>query len=191
MCAFFQKEQQCREPMPNSQHFLDVTLADFRATKRLGQRAMEQLRDDEVNWSPDGESNSIAIIVKHLSGNMISRWTDIFTTDGEKPDRNRDTEFEGSVGDTTALMEIWERGWSRLLETLESLTPDDLERTILIRGEPHTVVQAIIRQTSHYAYHVGQIVFIAKHLRSEGWQTLSVARGKSEEYNQQMLAEKR
>lgn len=177
--------------MPNSQHFLDVTLADFRATKRLGQRAMEQLRDDEVNWSPDGESNSIAIIVKHLSGNMISRWTDIFTTDGEKPDRNRDTEFEGSVGDTTALMEIWERGWSRLLETLESLTPDDLERTILIRGEPHTVVQAIIRQTSHYAYHVGQIVFIAKHLRSEGWQTLSVARGKSEEYNQQMLAEKR
>ncbi|MCC7438433.1 MAG: DUF1572 family protein [Armatimonadetes bacterium] len=173
--------------MPNSQHFLDVILADFRATKRLGERAMGQLRDDEVNWSPDGESNSIAIIVKHLAGNMISRWTDIFTTDGEKPDRNRDSEFEGALTGKTEVMELWKRGWRRLLETLESLGPDDLERTILIRGEPHTVVQAIIRQTSHYAYHVGQIVFIAKHLRSEGWQTLSVARGKSEEFNQRML----
>ena len=174
--------------MTNAQHFLDVILADFRATKRLGERAMAQVQDDEMNWSPAGESNSIAIIVKHLAGNMISRWTEIFTTDGEKPDRNRDTEFEGSTSVRAEVMELWERGWARLLETLESLTPGDIERTILIRGEPHTVVQAIIRQTSHYAYHVGQIVFIAKHLRSEGWQTLSVAKGKSEEFNQQMLA---
>lgn len=173
--------------MLNAQHFLEVILSDFHKTKLLGERAMAQLRDDEVNWSPDGESNSIAIIVKHLAGNMISRWTDIFTTDGEKPDRNRDSEFEGTINGQTELLELWERGWSRLLQTLESLTPNDLERTILIRAEPHTVVQAIIRQTSHYAYHVGQMVFIAKHLRSEGWQTLSVPRGKSEEFNQQML----
>ncbi|KXK53324.1 MAG: DUF1572 family protein [Chlorobi bacterium] len=177
--------------MANAQHFLDVIIADFRATKRLGERAMAQLRDDEMDWSPDGESNSIAIIVKHLSGNMISRWTDIFTTDGEKPDRNRDTEFEGAASSRAEVMEQWERGWGKLMETLESLRPEDLERTILIRGEGHTVVQAIIRQTSHYAYHVGQMVFLAKHLRSEGWQTLSVPKGKSEEFNRQMLASKK
>lgn len=173
--------------MLNAQHFLEVILSDFHKTKLLGERAIAQLRDDEMNWSPDNESNSIAIIVKHLAGNMISRWTDIFTTDGEKPDRNRDTEFEGKLSSKTEVMELWERGWNRLLGTLEALTPDDLERTILIRAEPHTVVQAIIRQTSHYAYHVGQIVFIAKHLRNQNWQTLSVARGKSEQFNQQML----
>ena len=169
--------------MPNSQHFLDVTLADFRATKGLGQRAMEQLRDDEVNWSPDGESNSIAIIVKHLCGNMISRWTDIFTTDGEKPDRNRDAEFDEPNLTLAAAQALWNRGFDVLFATLAPLDDSHLAQTVIIRGVPCTVAEALHRNLAHTASHAGQIVYLAKSHRAGQWQTLSVPRGGSAAYN--------
>ncbi len=167
--------------------FIDNYKADaiqsFRNYKRMAERAMEQVSDDEFFQTIDAESNSIAIIVKHIAGNLHSRWRDFLTTDGEKPDRNRDTEFE-MIGDTRgALMQFWESGWQTLFDNIEPLTPEDFSTTIMIRGEPHTVVEAINRQLTHYSYHVGQIVFLAKHLRSSDWKTLSVPRNKSAEFN--------
>lgn len=164
-------------------------LDSFRNYKKLAERAMEQVSDEEFFAAIDDESNSIGVIVKHIAGNQRSRWKDFLTTDGEKPDRNRDTEFE-LIGDTReSLMEFWESGWKTLFDALDPLTPEDLERTVTIRGEPHTVVEAINRQLTHYAYHIGQIVFLAKHLRSREWKTLSVPRNRSREFNQ-YLAEK-
>ena len=152
---------------------------------------MAQLADQQLFLTLDPESNSVAILVKHLAGNMHSRFTDFLTTDGEKPDRHRDQEFELSPAPSRAdIMRWWEEGWARVFSTLEGLKPDDLMRPVTIRGEPHTVLQAINRQLAHYSAHVAQIIFLAKHLRSSDWKTLSVPRGKSEEHNRKMSERK-
>ena len=165
-------------------HFLDDALKLFRNYKELGEKAIAQLSAEELFVTLDAESNSIALIVKHLWGNMRSRWTDFLTTDGEKPDRYRDTEFELNEPATRAtVMRWWTEGWQLVFAAVEPLQADDLERTVMIRGIPHTVLQAINRQTTHYAHHIGQIVFLAKHLRSNEWQTLSIPRGQSEKFN--------
>jgi hypothetical protein len=149
----------------------------------MGEAAMAQLRDEELFVTLDPEANSIAILVKHLAGNMRSRFTDFLTSDGEKPDRFRDREFEVIAATTRAdVMKWWEEGWSCVLAAIDALKPEDVMRTVTIRGEPHTVLQAVNRQIAHYAQHVGQMVFLAKHLRSSEWKTLSVPRGKSEEF---------
>jgi hypothetical protein len=151
----------------------------------MGEAAMAQLQDADFFVTLDPESNSVAILVKHLAGNMRSRFTDFLITDGEKPDRFRDQEFELTPATTRGdIMRWWEEGWARVLGAIESLKPEDVMRTVTIRGEPHTVLQAINRQIAHYAQHIGQIVFLAKHLRSSEWQTLSIPRGKSEEFKQ-------
>lgn len=144
---------------------------------------MAQLRDEDFFVTLDPESNSIAVLVKHLAGNMRSRFTDFLTTDGEKPDRFRDREFEVTATPARAdVMRWWEDGWSVVIGTIESLKPEDVMRTVTIRDEPHTVLQAINRQVAHYAAHVGQIVFLAKHLRSSEWKSLTIPRGRSEEF---------
>lgn len=172
-------------------HFLDEISRQFRGHKRLGEGAIAQVKDDELFLTLDPESNSTAIIVKHLAGNMRSRFTDFLTTDGEKPDRHRDQEFELAAGTTRdELMRWWEQGWSCLFTALDSLKPIDLMRTVYIREEPHTVLQALNRQIAHYAFHIGQIVFLAKHLRSSEWKTLSVPRGQSEEFNRKMIEQR-
>jgi len=164
-------------------HYLDEARRQFRGYKRLGEGAMTQLRDEDLFVILDPESNSIAILIKHLAGNMRSRFADFLTTDGEKPDRFRDREFELTPSTTRAeVMQWWEQGWAIVLNTIESLKPEDVMRTVTIRGEPHTVLQAINRQIAHYAQHIGQIVFLAKHLRSSEWKSLTIPRGKSEEF---------
>lgn len=160
------------------------SLASFRGYKKLAERAINQLKDEELLIKLDEESNSVAVIMKHMAGNMISRWTDFLTSDGEKPDRNRDMEFVVSANTTREeLMSYWERGWQCLFSAVEPLTTEDFKRTVLIRNEGHSVVQAINRQITHYAYHVGQIVFLAKHIRSAEWKSLSVPRNRSAEFN--------
>ena len=144
---------------------------------------MAQLSDEQLQLAIDPESNSIAIIIKHLAGNMRSRWTDFLSTDGEKPDRNRDSEFDAPPATRAALMELWEAGWQRVFTALEPLNDSDLERTVYIRNEPHSVMQAINRQVAHYALHIGQIIFLAKHLQSSRWVSLSIPRGKSGDFN--------
>ena len=164
-------------------HYLNEVHRQMRGHKRLAEGAMAQLKDEELFVTLDPESNSIAVIVKHMAGNMRSRFTDFLTTDGEKPDRYRDQEFELSPATTRGdLTKWWEQGWARVFEAIESLKPEDLMLRVTIRGEPHTVLQAINRQVAHYAYHTGQIVFLAKHIRSGKWKTLSIPRGKSEEF---------
>ena len=161
----------------------------FRNYKRLAERAIEQVRDEEFFAAIDAEANSIGVVVKHIAGNLVSRWSDFLNSDGEKPNRNRDTEFE-IIGDTReSLMEYWERGWKTLFDSLEPLTAEDFSRTVTIRGEPHTVVEAVNRQLTHYAYHIGQIVLLAKHFKSSDWKTLSVPKNKSAEFNK-FLADK-
>ena len=161
-------------------------LSSFRNYKKLAERAIDQVSDQEFFATIDEEANSIALIVKHIAGNLRSRWSDFLTTDGEKPDRNRDTEFE-VIGDTREyLMKFWEDGWKILFGSVESLKPDDFSRTVTIRGESHTVIEAINRQLTHYAYHVGQIVFLAKHFRSAEWKTLSIAKNRSVEFNERL-----
>jgi hypothetical protein len=150
--------------------------------KSMAEKAMEQVTDDELSQTLDSESNSIALIVKHMAGNMRSRWTDFLTSDGEKPDRNRDTEFEAPPSTRAALKETWEAGWKCVFDALEPLTDSDLGRTVHIRAEPHSVMQAINRQIGHYACHIGQIIFLAKHFRSSEWKSLSIPRGKSAEF---------
>ncbi|HSC78497.1 MAG TPA: DUF1572 family protein [Candidatus Acidoferrales bacterium] len=167
--------------------WLDDALLELRRLKRQAEKALAQVGDDDFFRVLDPESNSLAILVKHLTGNLRSRWTDFLTSDGEKPDRNRDSEFVIEPADTrAALMERWERGWKYLFDALEPLGEDDLMRTVQIRGEPHTIVQAVNRQLSHYAAHIGQMVFLAKHLAGAHWKTLSVPRGQSEQFNQKM-----
>jgi len=164
-------------------HYLEEARRQLRGHKRMGEGAMNQLRDEDFFFTLDAESNSIAILVKHLAGNMRSRFTDFLTSDGEKPDRFRDTEFELTSSTTRAdVMEWWEQGWAIVFAAVDSLTPEDVMRTVSIRGEPHTVLQAINRQIAHYAQHIGQIVLLAKHLRSSDWKTLSIPRGKSEDF---------
>jgi len=165
--------------------YLKDSLDVFRYYKKLGDRAIEQCPDDALFESLDTESNSIAIIVKHMAGNMRSRWTDFLTTDGEKPDRNRDTEFEDAPKTRAELLALWERGWKHVFDALTPLGDEDLVRTIAIRTEPHSVMQAINRQVAHYSYHVGQIVYVAKHLATKAagsWHSLSVPRGQSTQF---------
>jgi Protein of unknown function (DUF1572) len=165
-------------------HYLDEVRRQFRGYKRLGEGAMTQLNDEHFFVTLDREANSVAVLVKHLAGNMRSRFTDFLTTDGEKPNRNRDQEFE--IHNDTSRAEImrwWEEGWSHVFSAIADLKPEDLLRTVTIRGEPHTVLQAINRQLAHYSAHVAQIIFLAKHLRSSEWKTLSIPRGKSKEFN--------
>jgi Protein of unknown function (DUF1572) len=164
-------------------HYLEEARRQFRGHKRMAENAMAQLRDEDFFVALDPESNSIAILVKHLAGNMRSRFTDFLTSDGEKPDRFRDREFEVTATTTRAeVMRWWEEGWSIVLTTFESLRPEDVMKVVTIRNEPHTVLQAINRQIAHFAQHIGQIVFLAKHLRSSEWKTLSIPRGKSEDF---------
>ncbi|WP_123039785.1 DUF1572 family protein [Cohnella candidum] len=165
---------------------LETVLYDFRAMKKLGEGALAQLDDESVGWAPDGESNSAAVIVKHMAGNMISRWTDFLTSDGEKPSRKRDDEFIDDVSGLQEVMALWESGWGVLFEALEPLRPEDLLREVTIRGQPHTVLQAIHRQISHYAYHVGQLVYAAKARKSGEWKSLSIPRGQSAGFNDAM-----
>jgi hypothetical protein len=167
-----------------TQHYLDDAIRTFRDYKTLAERAFAQISDEDFFKTLDEESNNIAVNMKHMAGNMISRWTDFLTTDGEKPERNRDIEFVILPGTTRAeMLAYWERGWKCVFDAVEPLRPDDLMRTITIRGEDHTVLQAINRQLTHYAYHTGQIVFLAKHFRSSEWQSLSVPRNRSAELN--------
>jgi hypothetical protein len=172
--------------------YLDEVRRQFRGYKRMAEGAIAQVKDDELFVTLDPESNSIALIVKHLAGNMRSRFTDFLTTDGEKPDRHRDHEFEMNSSTTRAdVMRWWEEGWPQVFSTIDALKPEDLLRTVTIRGEPHSVMQAVGRQLAHYAYHIGQIVFLAKHFRSQEWKSLSIPRGKSEEYNRKAVAERK
>lgn len=166
--------------------YIEDSLALFRQYKRLAERAMEQVTDEQLLATLDPKTNSIAMIVKHLSGNMRSRWTDFLTTDGEKQDRDRDREFVDPPPNRKALMDAWADGWERLFAALEPLSEADLARTITIRGEPHSVMQAINRQVAHYSHHVGQIVMLAKHFAHDHWEPLSVAKNQSTEFNRQV-----
>jgi hypothetical protein len=173
--------------------YLQDSIGLFHYYKKLAERAMAQCPDEALFITLDPESNSIAIIVKHLAGNMRSRWLDFLTTDGEKPDRNRDTEFETPPTTRAQLTEMWERGWKYVFDALEPLTEADLTRTVTIRTEPHSVMQAINRQIAHYAHHIGQILFLAKHLtftKTGKWESLSVPRGKSADMNAKVAAGK-
>ncbi len=167
--------------------FLASATAKFRGQKSLTEKAVVQLSDAQLHEPLHRETNSVAVIMKHMAGNMRSRWTNFLTTDGEKPDRHRDTEFLDSYKDREELMNDWESGWACVFKTLDSLGPEDVMHNITIRGEHHTVIDAVIRQIDHYGYHVGQIVQIARILvGDDDWNTLSIARGKSEEFNQRM-----
>lgn len=169
-------------------NYVEDSIGVFRQYKKLAERALEQVTDDQLFGELDGENNCIAIIMKHMAGNMRSRFTDFLTTDGEKPDRNRDSEFVDPPASRAALMEMWEAGWKCVFDALEPLSEADLARTVTIRGEAHSVMQAINRQIGHYSYHCGQIVMLAKHFRSESWKPLTIPRGKSQEYLQRVLA---
>jgi Protein of unknown function (DUF1572) len=168
--------------------YVEDSLALFHYYKSLAERAMEQVADQDLFALLDDEANSIAIVVKHMAGNMRSRWTDFLTSDGEKPNRDRDTEFVDPPVTRAGLMEMWEKGWACLFHALEPLTDADLGRTITIRGEAHSVMQAINRQVAHYSHHVGQIVLLAKHFAGVQWQSLSVPRNKSAEFNRKVSA---
>ncbi|MCA8915762.1 MAG: DUF1572 family protein [Planctomycetes bacterium] len=162
--------------------FLSGTIARLRATKALGDGVLGQVSDAELFLLSDAEANSIAIIVRHLHGNMLSRWTDFLTTDGDKPTRQRDREFEQPATDRNEVLRLWEEGWACTFQALEPLTPSDVLREVRIRGEPLTVLDAILRQLAHYSYHVGQMVTLARQQLGSRWQTLSIARGKSQDY---------
>jgi hypothetical protein len=166
----------------NDKNFLTLSLDRFEQLRSLGTKALEQLNNDDVHWSPDAESNSIAVIVQHLYGNMLSRFTDFLTSDGEKQNRNRDEEFIEQGLSLAELQKRWDIGWDCVFAAIRPLPMDDLEKEIFIRNESHTVMEAILRQISHYGYHVGQIVYIGKHMKGAAWKTLSIPRGKSEQF---------
>ena len=172
-------------------NFLEGAIQTFRLYEMLGRRTIDQLDDEQVFAVPAPESNSIAIMVQHVHGNMLSRFTDFLTSDGEKPWRERDREFEAVANDRGEVEKLWREGWARLFETLESLEPDDVERIVVVRNEECTVVEALQRQLTHYAYHVGQMVFLGKMLRGADWQTLSVPKGGSAEYNAKKFAQEK
>jgi hypothetical protein len=169
--------------------YLDSVRKQFEYYKWLGGQAIEQLSEDALFYQANAHSNSVAIIVKHISGNMLSRWTEFLTTDGEKEWRNRDNEFENDIQSKIQLLEVWENGWRCLFKALSDLSVEDLGREVYIRNEGHSVVQAINRQLAHYPYHVGQIVFIGKMLTGEKWKSLSIPRGSSDSYNNEKFAE--
>ena len=168
--------------------YLKDAISLFHSYKKLGEGALAQVSDEQLFTMLDPEMNSIAIIVKHMAGNMRSRWTDFLTSDGEKPDRNRDYEFEAPPQTRAEVIQLWAEGWKCVFAALEPLSDADMSRSVVIRGEAHSVMQAIHRQIAHYACHVGQIVFLAKHLQHAQWQSLSVPRGKSAEFNRKVMA---
>ena len=171
--------------------YLESIKKQFLYYKMLGEKAMEQLTEEQLFWQYNEESNSIAILVNHIAGNMLSRFTDFLTTDGEKGWRNRDSEFTNSFLNKTEMMNYWNKGWECLLTTLEQLSEKDLEKIIYIRNDGHTVVEAINRQLAHFPYHIGQMVFIAKMLKNEAWNTLSIARNKSGDYNNRKFSQEK
>ena len=172
------------------ENYLAETIETFRSYKKLAERAIEQVSDEEFFQNIDAESNSIAVIVKHIGGNLRSRWTDFLTADGEKVDRNRDDEFVSENDTRESLTELWETGWNAAFETLESLRAADLGKTVKIRTEDFTVTKAINRSLTHIVYHVGQIAFLAKHLRSSDWKTLSIPRGSTNDFNKYLSENK-
>lgn len=163
--------------------FMSAIISTFEVNKRLADRAVEQVPDDKLHQSLDSNTNSIAVIMKHVAGNLLSRWTEFLTTDGEKPDRNRDGEFVASFNSRAELGAYWERGWDCLLKSVRNLKPEDLQKTVFIRGEPHSVPLALERSLGHTCYHVGQIVQVARIHAGENWNTLTIPRGRSEEFN--------
>ncbi len=165
------------------ENYLADAIQSFRNYKKLADKSIAQVSDEEFFRLIDAEANSIAIIVKHIAGNLRSRWSDFLTSDGEKADRNRDNEFINDNDSRESLLEFWEKSWQILFDSIEPLTVEDFAKTVTIRGQSHTICEAINRQLTHYAYHIGQIVFLAKHFRSKNWQTLSVAKNKSNEFN--------
>jgi hypothetical protein len=171
-----------------STSYIEDSIALFRFNKKIAEGAIYQVSDEQLFAVLDEEMNSIAIIAKHMAGNMRSRWTEFLTSDGEKSNRNRDSEFVAPPATREDLMRIWNDGWDRVFHALEPLTNADLERTVTIRGEPHSVMQAINRQIAHYSYHCGQIVFLAKHFKASDWKSLSVPRNKSADFNRRVLA---
>ncbi len=171
-----------------SSPILEAVLDEFHKIKRLADKAIAQLPDEQLHTKIDDESNSVAILMRHMAGNMRSRWTDFLTSDGEKPDRHRDREFDDVPQTRAELQAEWEDGWRCLFDALAPLTDADLQRTVIIRAEPHSVYKAISRQVAHYAGHVYQILFLGKHLQGAAWTTLSVPRGQSEEFNRRMIA---
>lgn len=172
------------------ENYLAETVETFRSYKKLAERAFEQVSDDEFFVLIDAESNSLAIIAKHIGGNLRSRFSDFLTSDGEKSDRDRDSEFVTESDTRESVMQVWETGWQTLFDTLESLTVEDIGKTVKIRTEDFTVTKAVTRSLSHISYHVGQIAFLAKHLRSSEWKTLSVPRGKTNEFNEYLAENK-
>lgn len=170
---------------------LDVARDELQKVKKLADKAIEQLSDAELNVQLDPGSNSVAVIMRHMAGNMRSRWTGFLTSDGEKADRMRDQEFEERRPSRADLLAEWEDGWSRVFDALAPLGDADLGRIVLIRAEPHTVYKAISRQVAHYAGHAYQIVYLARHLKGSAWKTLSIPRGQSEEFNRRMLAKQK
>lgn len=169
------------------QNYFEDAIGSFKGYKKLADKAIAQMKDEEFFVTLDEEANSVAVIMKHMAGNMFSRWTNFLTSDGEKPDRNRDMEFVIEAQTTKDdVIDYWERGWACVFAAVEPLKPEDFEKTVTIRGEKHTIVMAINRQMTHYAYHIGQIVFLAKHFRSTQWNSLSIPRNKSAEFNAKM-----
>lgn len=177
--------------MSTSKQYLDSIKKQFEYYKSVAERAMEQLEPQQLFYTVNDDSNSIAVIVKHLHGNMMSRWTDFLTTDGEKDWRNRDDEFEQPITNKESLMQLWEEGWSCFFNTINSLTPENLTDIIYIRNEGHTVMEAINRQLSHYPYHIGQIVFFAKQIKNTPWDSLTIPKNKSGEYNKQKFEQEK
>ena len=169
--------------MSTGNFFLQSAIKRLSYYKELGDKTFEQLTEIDLHFRPNAESNSIAIIIQHVTGNMLSRWTDFLTSDGEKECRNRDAEFEEQNLPKQQLVALWQKGWDCCLNTLNSLTEDDLMKTIYIRSEGLLVVDAINRQLAHYPYHVGQVIYLAKIIKNDGWQNLSIAKGNSEQYN--------
>ncbi|WP_028782256.1 DUF1572 family protein [Thalassobacillus devorans] len=167
--------------------YLRVVIERFDSLRDLGVKTIHQISEEGIHWKYNAESNSIAVIVKHLSGNMVSRWSDFLTSDGEKASRQRDDEFEDDIPSKNELLTVWDSGWNTLFTALRSLTAEDLLNQITIRGENHLVIEAIERQMAHYAYHVGQIVYIGKQINGNEWESLSIPKGKSEEYLKHML----
>lgn len=174
--------------MDLAENYLSSSIEEFKKLKKQGEKSFDKIKSEDFFFQPDENTNSIAIIIRHLSGNMHSRWTDFLVSDGEKPWRNRDEEFEQLFyTDTDDILSRWEKGWGVLFDTLASLKPNDLMRSVKIRGEDHTVIEAINRQLTHYAFHVGQIVYMAKHLAKDNWESLSIPKGKSKEFNEKMM----
>jgi hypothetical protein len=176
--------------MDIASEFMKATVSAFESNKRLADRAVEQVPDNKLHVALDDNTNSIAVIMKHVAGNLISRWTDFLTTDGEKPWRNRDDEFVDSFISRVDVLQYWEKGWTCLFDALRSLRPEDFSKTVLIRGEPHTVLLAVQRSLGHTCYHVGQIVQVARIHAGDNWETLTIPRGKSEDFNRESWGRK-